>query len=422
MGYLDGIKEAWQDLKTQDLDTTFAYTTPKTLRIRDRRLGYTYYTLLFLVSVYIIFYEIIWNQAYLAKEPPTGGSVRSSLLEPSTSVSDGNGVPGTPFDELPYCQQSGQTNDFGESYECLHWTAIHTHFPAFEEKAVFVTTRVSVTSQNLTISGCDVPGYVATDDKCAYKDLQHQSKTTYFVGDIEKYTLKVNHAVTGVTTGISESSNNLNGQLVYSEGKSLLGGYEVLKDFSEDSVRDIMSIAELLEAAGISLDDPSSADPSESIRYAGVTVVLAIDFSKPFLDKIEYQYIPIVIQGDDYKLLEYQYIGDEIKVFNRHGVRVVFSQTGTIGDFDLYELMLNLVVASALLSLATTSIEFVMLYVMSRRKLYRQFKIEDTPDFSDIADEIAKRGLGSDEVLQMIDQAQEDDVAKLFDECETTQN
>jgi hypothetical protein len=52
---------------------------------------------------------------------------------------------------------------------------------------------------------------------------------------------------------------------------------------------------------------------------------------------------------------------------NRHGIRLVFRQVGDIGTFDVQVLLVNMVAAMALLAVATTIVDNLMLYVLPQK-------------------------------------------------------
>ena len=52
---------------------------------------------------------------------------------------------------------------------------------------------------------------------------------------------------------------------------------------------------------------------------------------------------------------------------NRHGIRLVFRQIGDIGTFDVQVLLVNMVAAVALLAVATTIVDNLMLYVLPQK-------------------------------------------------------
>jgi hypothetical protein len=73
-----------------------------------------------------------------------------------------------------------------------------------------------------------------------------------------------------------------------------------------------------------------------------------------------------------------------------HGIRIVFIQSGQVGEFDFPTVLLTLVSGLALLAGANVATEFLMSYVLQARDYYTDFKIETSVDFSEIRAEIKK--------------------------------
>jgi hypothetical protein len=102
-------------------------------------------------------------------------------------------------------------------------------------------------------------------------------------------------------------------------------------------------------------------------------------------NQIKYGYWPSVIPGAEYKVLEVIRNPDNtVTEINRHGVKIVFQQTGSIGHFDMITLLINLVSAIALLKVASIIVEVLMLRFLPERKIYQSFKFEHTEDFGDL--------------------------------------
>ena len=121
------------------------------------------------------------------------------------------------------------------------------------------------------------------------------------------------------------------------------------------------------------------------------------NMEKMFQDKATYTYSLSRVPGREYKILENleSEDGRSRKTFNRHGIKIVVLQTGTIGRFSIQTLFIKLVTALGLLSVATVVVELLMIRVMPRRKLYKQAKVEETEDFSDL---MARREKGTNNV------------------------
>ncbi len=62
---------------------------------------------------------------------------------------------------------------------------------------------------------------------------------------------------------------------------------------------------------------------------------------------------------------------------NRHGIRIVYQQVGSIGEFEFFNLILNILAAIALFSIAHFLVTFMMLFVLPERKIYRSIKYHD---------------------------------------------
>jgi len=70
----------------------------------------------------------------------------------------------------------------------------------------------------------------------------------------------------------------------------------------------------------------------------------------------------------------------------RAGPKIIFVVSGKMVRFDFQTLLIQLVSALGLLSMATIVVEMLMLYVMPLRKRYSDAKFESTVDFSDVRD------------------------------------
>lgn len=73
-----------------------------------------------------------------------------------------------------------------------------------------------------------------------------------------------------------------------------------------------------------------------------------------------------------------------LTINNRHGLRIVFVQTGLIGAFSFITLLVNLVSGVVLIKVATTIVDLVAIRLLPQRSYYKQYKYEETVDFSDL--------------------------------------
>ncbi|KAI8055994.1 hypothetical protein BDF22DRAFT_673168 [Syncephalis plumigaleata] len=337
-----------------DLDDILAYDTFKVVHVRDRRLGGLYWFFNITVFAYVIF-NIVMDQKYNIKEAPVPGSIRISLQEPEGGIK-------TP----DYCRLT---------QGCTYLAANQIIYPQGNDREVFITTRISRTIYTLP-AGCDTG--LPSRPECMYTRGTKNATRISYVADVENYTLMIEHSIRGKLTAVSERSGLLKGTL-YESSDTVGGKARVIKRFLNETTEpdvdgDIISLGELMSAAKLTLDAPSYAPGAnrangETQRSAGAVVVVVIDYQNQvrYPSQIKYGYWPSVIPGAEYKVLEVIRNPDNtVTEINRHGVKIVFQQSGTIGHFDPLTLLVNLVSAIALL------------------KMYQSCKFEHTEDFGDL--------------------------------------
>lgn len=151
----------------------------------------------------------------------------------------------------------------------------------------------------------------------------------------------------------------------------------------ETGEMNIVPIQTLLRAAGITnLDtfgdfdcDPGSppAPGCESARYAGLVLQVGLEYDNRFsfdTTRVQYRYTVQHVTEAEYKADEILYDPTDETTRtknNRHGIRLVFRQVGNIGTFDVQVLLVNMVAAMALLAVATTIVDNLMLYVLPQK-------------------------------------------------------
>ncbi|KAJ1558006.1 P2X purinoceptor 2 [Nowakowskiella sp. JEL0078] len=183
------------------------------------------------------------------------------------------------------------------------------------------------------------------------------------------------------------------------KGELLYGCNSANKKFFEPSDRDyfdktfgtrldIIYLSEFLRASAcgsngleFSLNNSSDApNANGSYRSSGLVLSVPIFYSNRLSDptQLKYQYIPAKLDKTEYKIVQSIRNPDNTTTFyNRHGVRFVFTQTGTIGIFDFQSLLVNLVAALALTKLASMVVELMMLYILPRRNFYNDVKFDE---------------------------------------------
>eukprot|EP01111_Echinosteliopsis_oligospora_P019564 TRINITY_DN9523_c0_g1_i1.p1 TRINITY_DN9523_c0_g1~~TRINITY_DN9523_c0_g1_i1.p1 ORF type:complete len:362 (+),score=74.09 TRINITY_DN9523_c0_g1_i1:33-1118(+) len=348
------------------LKDLLAYNTFKVVQIRDWRLGVLQYLFILGVFLYTIVYQIILKQQYLFLERPVG-SIRLSLQQPQQPTAP---------ELLQYCQLGNNLsyiNGF-DTYPCAYLDEFFVVFPETEATAMLATTRYTVSNQVLY---CDV-----TDPSCEYTET---SNATYYIGDIENFTLMVDHTAFSPGTGIQANSKNLPGQMVNYDGKQ----YELQAPdvIGQPGHPDIIRLGTLLKAAGVnSLDDQSQYSGDQTNRFYGTVIVVLIEYSntKSYnTSDIQYQYQPVVIQGTEFKAVQPIFTKNITSrvLWNRHGVRMIFVQAGMLGKFDFQIMLIAFVSGMGLVTAATVVVDVIATRLMPEKKYYKAYKYKPTAEY-----------------------------------------
>lgn len=366
--------------KKFDLDDLFGYETFKIVKVKDRRLGILHRLFQLAIFIYILF-SILKSQLYLKKEPPVPGAVRITLQAPPT------------FTNPPYCT--------GGELPCVYWGADEIHFPNDAAGVAFFTTRATVTKYTAP-ENCNFLLPSSPGDPCIFNAKTSTGQIIMnksYIADIENYTVMIEHSIRGKTTSISLRNGLMDGELISAiDGKTKRSWTNATRAIEYPRANgDILSVKQILEAAGVDLEAPSFAPAAEGEvnRSSGVVIVIVIDYENvPFKDNvIKYKYLPQVIDGAEYKVTETIFNDDNsYTIKDRHGIRLVFQQYGQIGVFDFMALLTNLVAALALFKVATFLVELLMLKFLPQKDQYEQFKFEKTLDFSDIRKGTSDKG------------------------------
>ncbi|KAG0258989.1 cytochrome c oxidase subunit 1 [Mortierella polycephala] len=369
-------------------DRFFSYETFKVLRVRDRRLGGLYRLFQATILLYVAS-SIIYQKRYLRTEDIVNGVVRVTLKAPT----DGITAP-------DYCTTT--------STPCVYWNENDILYEPGAAGAL-ITTRAQMIQygpfDNQTpVSGatnqCDVnlPTIAGCDPHKAPMTLM---LPTSFVADIERFTLMFEHSIRGQASGMQLRSGNMDSGVLRDAQSgeaiktfventryaSVLAG-ERKEDDSDKTTRlagDVMMVGDFLKAAGVNLDELSGSPAAafnETVRSSGVVVIVVIQYAAKGWNpnRISYEYLPKAIPDQEYKVIETirNFRGGDRVEINRHGVRIVFSQTGQLGQFSLMTLLTNLVAAVALFKVANIIVELLMLRIHPQKKAYGRAKFEST--------------------------------------------
>ncbi|CAG8756526.1 1925_t:CDS:2, partial [Gigaspora rosea] len=266
-------------------------------------------------------------------EAPVPGAIRVTLQAPND------------LDIPSYC--NGAT-------PCTFWGANEIQYPSDSAGYAFFTTRA--TARNYpNPPGCNSLRTTSPSDPCFFKPSNNNVTIlpTSYIGGIENYTMMIEHSIRGEATSIAIRNGLMDGTLFYSDGKT-----------TQDNPRadgDIFTIQDLLTASGANLDAPSTAPGAdkaagETYRSSGIVIAIVINYQNVRFktDQLVYSYLPRVIDGNEYKVTEniLNSTDGSITIIDRHGIRFVFQQNGSIGVFDFVSLLTSLVASIALLKVA----------------------------------------------------------------------
>eukprot|EP01088_Endostelium_zonatum_P014209 TRINITY_DN3014_c0_g1_i1.p1 TRINITY_DN3014_c0_g1~~TRINITY_DN3014_c0_g1_i1.p1 ORF type:complete len:388 (+),score=55.68 TRINITY_DN3014_c0_g1_i1:74-1237(+) len=351
-----------------NIDTVLAYSTVKIVTIRDYRLGLIHYLFMIAILAYVFGFTIIYEKRYLLREAPTG-SVRISVQSPQTQKKV---MP--PPEDIPYCQIPGR-NTYRNLpiYTCEYWNEDLAVFPVLEQSSLFASTRVTVLEKDLQPAGCNL-----TDPNCTY--AVGSSRIVYVAG-IENFTVLIDHSMYCTQIDIQANSLGLPGELIGYNGP-LPAGNQV----GQEGKYDILNLGTIIQAAGVDLD--AQGIESQSNRYDGIVLLFFIEYSNTYTfntGNIRYQYKVRAVENAEFKSMQPIYTKNvnAVNVYNRHGPRIIFLQTGQLGVFDFPTLLLSFVSGLGLLTISTLIVDLVVLRIMPKtRHLYSQYKYVETPHYN----------------------------------------
>ena len=382
-----------------DPDDVFSYSTIKVVKVRDRILGMTYYSFLFAIVVYVVIYAIVLQKGYLLRVPVSGESsffvkypndkesTRPALPEPTT---------------LPYCSQSSLPYLPDQKQTCGYFEPDDINFPVGEAGAIFLTTRVSRTSEYLP---CE-----PTEVDCVYEIIGSDEEDSLYVADVENYFLRVQHHAVSERLNIFGNSQNMYGGLYKRTCASCWSWSKVPEyQFEPPRTADSIPIKAILEAGYVDLDsysDRENKGKKVSVRYQGQLILLELYYTNIGTrgDMISYQYRPIALPVD-FKAEEviYNTFPTNRTILNRHGIRLVVLESGQFGAFNFQALLIQLTTSLALLGVAHIVVDSLAKWVMPHRAKYKEHMFEITEDFSDLRDRLVLQENPKDERVETIE-------------------
>jgi hypothetical protein len=265
---------------------------------------------------------------------------------------------------------------------------------------MFIPSRMSMYQEVL------LPQPACATDSHSFCNWQDSSTNVTYISDVEMFTLNIDHSFSS-SIGISRSAVQMDGALLDLNGDpmdpciayaGMAAGCPSFVTIGVTGALDIMPLKTLLLAGGLStLDLPSSQlyAPlnNETHRYAGVVVVLSIQYSNFMMGDgqvpgtgtlnnyyVKYFYSVSIIPDQQFKAVYAERAASQVPsttrtVYDKHGIRVVVVQQGNVGSFDFQVMIVNLTAALGLLSVAALLTDIAMTKFCPLRFVYKQYKV-----------------------------------------------
>lgn len=203
MGWLRSI--LGEKLFGQDVDKVFAYSTPRVAKIQDANLGILRMTLMMLIFLYIVIFQILYEGKHFQVHGVTG-TYRLQLQEPTMGHCNpmviGCQSNFSSIGSLPYCLQNADAKgDLPKvRRECAYFDA--TELFTTLESGHLLPTKMSTYKQ---VPGCSPSAennwactrkydFEATEGKPLVPGKKAVPANDVFMADIEHFTLLIDHA------------------------------------------------------------------------------------------------------------------------------------------------------------------------------------------------------------------------------------
>lgn len=363
------------------VDSLCSYYTAKRVRIRDQRLGAVF----FLCSVACIIYlavEIIAYQGYLEFQEIIG-SVRVDLISDAARVDRSS--------SYHYCN----ANSARASPRCAWLDQHELVFPAYEEGAIMITTRMASMLQ---------------ERPAAASDVTAPANLWKTVGEMDDVYARGVEAVFNLTLAHSiylqgDQENHLLDDAGTMEGVLVDGAGEPLMRMSGDELTSV-PLSMVLRAANVSLDEvPEHARErrggatgvdflkrtvgrAATRRDLGVVLVVMLTYnSRSTLWRVgewkegptlEYTMSVHHLQKERFSVDEISPRGPGRRFVNhRAGLRLRVIQKGHVGYYSFRSLLLNIAGGLVILNAATFAVDNLARYVLPDRHKYYSYMFEE---------------------------------------------
>jgi len=339
-----------------DMDTVFAYDTTKWVRVLDRRLGLVYYTFLTLIVVYVVLYVGVIEKQYLDFEKSSGW-ISIQVL-------------------------NHQKSDLG-----ISWDKFDTITNPGESGAVFIPTKVVITKEqtqdgfcesllhNCTISeDCDIGNAKLQKAECSNgRCMRRQWCPAEDPASVTTETQYLDyHAIElWFSTYVHYHKFKLDVQTT-DEDKEIL---YPMKSANTYPLHDLIRMANL---------DKEEVIENGAVLIANALLDCDLDTGQCGT-KVESTNVDT---KNGFNYVHYHVYFDEQKKRKRdmirmYGIRVLAFATGFGSKTSFPMIVLQLSSGIALMMVAQSAADFVLMFVVPEKKHYTAQKVLETEDFNE---------------------------------------
>ncbi len=292
---------------------------------------------------------------------------------------------------LPYCNSYSGSGKYATPKECSILDASDVIYPSDSQNNLFITTAYSETTSEYN-TAC------VTNNACTQPWITPTTTDVRYVSAVEKYEISVKHFASAVKHVVESKKDSKYTEISdFTTGKLLDLNNNVVKTFSRGITSaafqsgDIMTVSELLSAAGVSLDNSSNSTEasyglvSDTVRGTGVVLVVYVEISN--LDNLEepmsYVYRVRRVDNSIYRVNERvsASLGASPRiVINRVGVKVLFAITGEVGRFNFQLFLVYTGSTLIFFIIIGLFIDFLMLCCLKNRRIYQDIIYEPEVD------------------------------------------
>lgn len=388
-----------------DCDALFALSAPKTVKIRDKKLGILKHLFILLIAMYIFIYEIGFNNKYLMYHtilPSLRLTFQQPTLDGCSPTSNSCLDKFKDVLTLPYCNISNGGCAVLDGTSASLITGSQILIPTVVQSLTQDWNSSSVVGQ-LT--------KVWTN--------REKSPIVKYVAGIVDYTIGFDHSISVPPMDLTLLTTQMNGKL-FIQGTGLLQN-SLCRERSGAATKpvdgiltnkapcyinpdlaiqgiDIFRVSTILAALNIDIDVDTYGVSTDTLRAKGMTITMEVHYYNVWPSK------PGAIGGSDYTKVDYVYTLSALKapfkttqqvwlnystqrtLVTYRGILITVASSSKIGSPEFQALLFTLTSSLALLAVSGVLVNLVAVYFLRFKNYYAAMLVEVSPDFSDVHD------------------------------------